>query len=486
MAQPLRRASATPRPFHEPAAAPSRQVPHANIPRVPPPAPEPPPPQRVARAIRADLLDFTAEPAWGATADAAVRYRADHWLLVGADGRIVDAVRERPGPDWYCDDHAGRLLTPGLVDSHVHAPQFDVLASHGAGLLDWLESHTFPAEARWADAAVAAAGADAFVAALLAHGTTTAVVFPTVHAHSADAVFAAASARELRIVCGKVLMDRDAPPALCDDVATAERDNEAGIERWHGRGRNAWAVTVRFALTSSDAQLALAGELCRRHAGVYLHTHVAESTAEVARVAARFPAARSYVDVYAAHGLLHAKSVLAHGIWLDTADRNAVAAAGALLAHCPGSNLFLGSGLFDWHACHRAGCRVALGSDVGGGTSLSLLRGTADAWRVQALRGERPTAWTLLHAATRGAAVALGLADEIGSLSPGRTADVVAWDWAVGAPALRRDAVASGAIAGIAAQGLHARVFALLQLGDERNVAATYVAGRPLYRRRDG
>ena len=433
------------------------------------------------KAIRADLLDFTAEPAWGSTGLDGVRYRPDHWLLIDAQGRIAGAQVQTPGPDWQLIDHRGKLLMPGFIDTHVHAPQLDVIASHGAGLLDWLETYTFPAEQRWADPAVAQAGAAYFLDALLAHGSTAAVVFPTVHAGSADALFAAAQQRGMRLVAGKVLMDRHAPAALCDDVAGAERDCEALIQRWHGQGRNSYAVTVRFAVTSTPGQLAMAGALGRRHAGLYMQTHVAENQAEVDWVARLFPQARSYLDVYAQHGLLHERAVLAHGIWLDAQDRARLRDSGAQIAFCPSSNLFLGSGLFDWQAAVDSGHRVSLATDVGGGTSLSMQRTLAEAYKVQALRGARLSAWTLLHAATRGSAESLGLGHEMGHLGAGALADVVVWDWAHGPVAAHRDAIASGAVPGlpgVPAQDLHARVFAWLTLSEERNLVACWVAGQ--------
>ncbi len=430
-------------------------------------------------ALRADLLDFSAAPRWGDTGLHGVRWRPDHWLLV-TDGRIVDALPgdQPPGDDWQRVDRRGRLLMPGFIDTHVHSPQLDVIASPAAGLLDWLQTYTFPAEQRFADPAVAADGAARFLDALLAHGTTAAVVFPTVHKVSAEALFAAAAARGMRLVAGKVLMDRHAPDGLRDDVAGAERDCEELIARWHGQGRNAYAVTVRFAATSTPDQLSMAGDLCRRHPGVYMQTHVAENTAEVRWIAELFPAARSYLDVYRQHGLLHERAVLAHGIWLDAPDRALLRETGAQIAHCPTSNLFLGSGLFDWQAAVDSGHRVSLASDVGGGTSLSMVRTIAEAYKVQALRGTRLTAWSALHAATRGAAQALQLDGEIGHLDPGAMADLALWDWAQGAVATHRDAVARGAVPGLAAQDLHARVFAWLMLADERNLVATCVAGR--------
>ena len=424
-------------------------------------------------AIFGDLLDFTAEPAWGETLSSAVRWRPAHWLLVEG-GRIVAVQADAPDASWERHDHAGRLVLPGFIDTHVHSPQLDVIASYGTELLDWLNTYTFPAEQRYADAAQAEAGAALFLDALLAHGTTSAVVFPTVHKVSADALFAAAAQRGMRLIAGKVLMDRHAPDGLRDDVVQAERDCRELIERWHGHGRLAYAVTVRFAPTSSPEQLAMAGRLCAQDPTLYMQTHVAENRDEVRWVRELFPEARSYLDVYARAGLLHPRSVLAHGIWLDDADRAALRDSGAQIAHSPSSNLFLGSGLFGWRAAEQAGAAVSVASDVGGGTSLSMLRTLADAYKVQAMAGERLTAWKALHAATRGAAAALGLGDEIGSLEPGRHADVAVWDRSVGPVARQRLGVS---------QSLHEQVFAWLTLGDERNLVAAYVAGRLSHRR---
>jgi guanine deaminase len=424
-------------------------------------------------ALRGDLLDFTSAPAWGETESAAVRYRPDHWLLIEG-GCVAGVQAEAPGEDWQRHDHAGRLILPGFIDTHVHSPQIDVIASYGTELLDWLTTHTFPAEARHADDAHTEATAALFLDALLAHGTTSAVVFPTVHKASVDALFAAAEARGMRVIAGKVLMDRNAPDNLRDDVVTGGREMEELIARWHGRARLAYAVTVRFAATSSSGQLELAGHLCAADPSLYMQTHVAENRAEVRWVKELFPEARSYLDVYTQAGLLNAKSVFAHGIWLDDADRAALAAAGAQIAHSPSSNLFLGSGLFGWRAAEAAGVNVSLASDVGGGTSLSMLRTMADAYKVQALAGERLTAWKALHAATRGAAHALGLENEIGSFDSGSSADVCVWDRAVGPVAMRREQVA---------RTLHEHVFAWMMLADERNLVEAFVAGESRYAR---
>jgi len=429
---------------------------------------------RTKLALRGDLLDFTATPAWGQLDSPAVRSQPDHWLLIDEHGRIAGTQGQEPDASWTKQDHRGRLILPGFIDTHVHAPQLDVIASYGAELLDWLNTYTFPAEQRYADPALARRGAARFLDALLAHGTTSAVVFPTVHKVSAEALFEAARSRGMRLIAGKVLMDRHAPDGLRDDVAQAERDCVDLIQRFHGQDRLAYAVTVRFAPTSTPAQLAMAGALCRADASLYMQTHVAENRSEVEWVARLFPAARSYLDVYAREGLLHPRAVLAHGIWLDEADRAVLAGSGAQVAFCPSSNLFLGSGLFDWVGARAAGFAVSAASDVGGGTSLSMQRTLADGYKVQAMAGQRLTAWVALHAATRGAAEGLGLQHEIGHFGLGTLADVCVWDWAHGPVAEARFEVA---------RELHEKLFAWMTLSDERNLVTSLVAGRTRYQR---
>ncbi len=431
-----------------------------------------------------DLLDFPSDPGFATPDEAsqagAVRWRPEHRVRIEA-GRIV-AVEPQSAPlpsDWAqvpVREHRGQLTLPGFIDTHVHAPQLDVIASYGTELLDWLNTYTFPAERRYADPLVSQRGAVTFLNALWAHGTTAAVVFPTVHKVSAEALFDTASRVQMRLVTGKVLMDRHAPDGLRDDVTQAEHDCVDLIQRWHGRDRQAFAVTVRFAPTSTPEQLAMAGALCQSHAGVFMQTHVAENRDEVKWVAELFPTARSYLDVYDRDGLIGPRAVLAHGIWLDTDDRAVMKAHGAQIAHSPSSNLFLGSGLFNWRQAEDEGVHVSLASDVGGGTSLSMLRNMGDAYKIQALQGVRLTAWKALHTATAGAAAHLGLADEMGLIEPGRMADLCAWSWSHGAVDAHRDAIAQ------ASGRLHERVFAWMTLADERHLRETLIAGGSVYR----
>lgn len=429
-------------------------------------------------AVQGDILHLRADPGWTPEPAAAVEFLPDGWLLV-ENGKVAGlrAADAPPDAGWDRVDWRGHLILPGFLDTHVHSPQLDVIASYGTELLDWLETYTFPAEGAYADPAVAEAGADRFLHALLANGVTAAVVFPTVHKGATDALFARAQALGMRLIAGKVLMDRHCPPDLADpSVAAAERDSVELIERWHGVDRLAYAITPRFAPTSTEEQLALSGELLRAYAGraggLYMQTHVAENPSEVKWVGELFPEARSYLDVYARYGLLGRRSVLAHGIWLDAHDRGVLAEAGGQIASCPSSNMFLGSGLFPWTETEAAGVAVSLASDVGGGTSLSPLRTLADAYKVLALRGERLTAWKALHAATLGAARALELDGEVGHFGSGTIADFAVWRWAEGPVQTRRQEMA---------RNLHERVFAWMTLGDAHNLVATYVQGRQLY-----
>ena len=435
------------------------------------PSAQPRPTRRLA--LRGDILHLLGDPGWGEDGGEAVRFEPDGWLLV-EDGRVLSVQPADAPPDasWTREDWRGHLVLPGFIDPHVHAPQLDVIASFGAPLLDWLERYTFAAEARFADPEQSRLGAERFIRALLSHGTTSAVVFATVHRNSSDALFTVAQRLGMRLITGKVLMDRNCPEELRDEVKQAERDCIESIERWHGVDRLAYAVTPRFAATSSPAQLGMAGRLLQayeRHAGgLYMQSHLAENRDEVQWIARLFPQSRSYLDVYAGAGLLTRRSVLAHGIWVDDADRALLARTGTSIAFSPSSNLFLGSGLFDWARARAAGVQVAPASDVGGGTSLCQLRTLADGYKVLALQGQRMPAWAALHAVTRGAAQTLELDHEIGHFGAGTMADVVVWRWADGAVQQRRQDMA---------RSLHERLFAWMTLADEHNVAAVYVRG---------
>ncbi|WP_375380545.1 guanine deaminase [uncultured Sphingomonas sp.] len=417
---------------------------------------------------RGEWLSVPLDPAVAGAA--AIRHEPDGLVLV-EDGIVVArGPYEVLAPTLARDMAVTRLpglLVPGFVDAHVHYPQIDRIAAHGEQLLEWLTRHIFPAEAAFADRGHADAVAAFFLDELLRHGTTSALAFATVHAASVDALFEAALARNMRIVSGKVLMDQG-PDTLRDDVASGRTDTEALIARWRGRGRLGYAVSPRFALTSSDAQLRDAGNILADHPNVLLHTHLAENDGELAAVAARFRHAADYLDVYDRFGLVGSRSVFAHGIHLGTRELARMTACGSGIAFCPSSNLFLGSGLFDLERVAGHGVRVGLGSDVGAGTSLSLLATMGEAYKVGQMRGASLDPFRALHLATAGGAALLGLADRIGALEPGQEADFVQLD-AAATPLLARRT---------AGLPLAERLFALQVLSDDRTVRSTWVAGR--------
>jgi len=365
-------------------------------------------------------------------------------------------------------DYVGKIIVPGFIDCHVHFPQLDIIASYGEQLLDWLNRYAYPVEAEFSDEAHAREVAGVFLDELLINGTTTALVFGTVHAHSADAIFEAAEARGMRLIAGKVLMDRNCPAELQDDPVSAYTDSKALIERWHGKGRLGYAITPRFALTSSEEQLAAAGRLAAEYPDVWMHTHLAENTDEVEEIARQFPDSRSYLDVYDRFGLLRERSVFAHCLHMDDIDRRCMAEKGGAAAFCPISNLFLGSGLFDLHAMWQADVPVGLGTDVGGGTSLSMLKTASEAYKVLHLQDQALPAASALYLATLGAAEALYLDDKIGNFEPGMEADFIVLDPAGTSLSKRRTDITSS---------IEETLFAITMLGDDRHIAATYVAG---------
>jgi guanine deaminase len=419
------------------------------------------------RAFRGSILHFREDP--GSASPASSYEYLEDGVLVVEGGRIARVVPARDAAlpkEIEVVDHRGRLIVPGFIDAHVHYSQTDVIASPGKNLLDWLERFTFPAEARFGDPAHAREVAEFFLDELARNGTTSALVMATCHRASADAFFEAAERRDLRMAAGQVMMDRHCPEELRG--SELERHTHELIERWDRKGRLHYAITPRFAITSSPEQLALAGRLAKAHPDAFVHSHLAEHPDEVARVRELFPECRNYLDVYARHGLLRERSVYAHCIHLEPEDRRLMGEAGAVAAFCPTSNLFLGSGLFDLEASDQAGLRFALGTDVAGGTSFSMLRTMEEAYKVAQLQGQHLTATRAFYLATLGSARALRLDDRIGSFEPGREADFIVLD---------PDATPLLARRQRAARTLEERLFAWMVLGDERAVGATYVLG---------
>jgi guanine deaminase len=426
-----------------------------------------------ARIVRGRVLSFADDPA--ASGSSAHSVIEDGAVLVA--GGLIEAVGEardilaRAPHGALVDDHAGCVITAGFIDAHIHYPQTQVIGSYGAQLLDWLHNYTFVEEQKFADPAHCARIADFFLDELTRCGTTTAMVYCTVHPPSVDAFFAAAEKRGARMIAGKVMMDRDAPEALMDTPQRGYDESKALIERWRGRGRLGYAITPRFAVTSTQAQLEAAGALAREFPQCYVQTHADENKVEIARVVALFPEARSYIDVYARAGLTGPRSVFGHCIHLQDSEVAELAASRSVAAFCPTSNLFLGSGLFDQARLARAGVRTALATDVGGGTSYSMLRTAAEGYKVLQLNHQSWPALQAFYRMTLGNARALSLDDCIGSIEAGKEADLVVLD-PRSTPALaHRLETARG--------DLEVELFALITMGDDRAVRQTYVAGEP-------
>jgi len=374
------------------------------------------------------------------------------------------------------EDYGDCIVMPGFIDAHIHFPQYRMLAAPGKDLLDWLTRFTFPEESRYADAAYAAAAAETFLTRLAQHGTTAAMAFCSVHKACAEALFAAAHRRNMALVTGKTMMDRNAIPAMQDDVQTGARDTADLYRAWHGKGRLRYAVTPRFAVTSSEAQLRASGELLASLSGALMQTHLSESPGEIAFVGKLFPAARDYTDVYDQYGLLGDRSFFAHGIHLSERECARLSESGSTVVHCPTSNTFLGSGLMSMAHLRKSGRPVHLGlaTDVGGGTSYSMLATMGEAYKVQMLAGYKPSALELFRLATRGNAERLRLDSATGSLEVGKFADLVVLDPRATPVLASRQELS---------QSLEDVLFALAILGDDRAVRATYVAGRKVHQR---
>ncbi len=423
------------------------------------------------KAYRAALLRFAD--------DGTPVFDEDGLLVIAPGAGGVQVVQAAGGhatlapryPGLAIEHLPGRLLAPGFVDLHVHFPQTDVIGSPAEGLLPWLENYTFPHESRFADAGYAQGVAEVFLDELLRHGVTTALTFATSHPESVDALMAAAQRRGLRLIGGKVMQDRHSPDGVRDETEQSLLDTEALIRKWHGQGRLGYAITPRFVPSCSDAQLRGAGELAARYPDVWIQSHVAENADEIAWVRELHPQARSYLSVYGDFGLLRERAIYAHCIHFDDADRALMRETGAAAAVSPTSNLFLGSGFFDYEGADRVGFRYGLASDVGGGTSFSPFHTMLAAYYVGREGRTKPgvslTPGHLWWQHTAGAAQALGLAGVIGNLQPGCEADFLVLN-PQATPLLARKA-------GMA-RSLDELLFSLIVLGDDRVIERAHIA----------
>ncbi|NVN05885.1 guanine deaminase [Asaia spathodeae] len=389
---------------------------------------------------------------------------------ITAIGNYADLAPDLP-PDMPVTDHRGCLIGPGFIDAHVHCPQFGVIASYGEQLLSWLERYVFPEERRFVDRVYAGQIAESFLDSLLDHGTTTAAVYCTVHPESVEAFFAASQKRNTRMIAGKVLMDRNAPDYLRDTAQSSYDESRRLIDTWHGTGRQLYAVTPRFAPTSTEEQLNLAGALLDTAPGLFMQTHLLETVQEARWVEALFPHRSGYLDVYDRAGLVRPRSIFGHAVHVTEQDLTRCSHAGCTLAHCPTSNAFLGSGAFRLFDALRPDRRVAvaLGTDIGGGNSLSMLRVMNDAYTAAQSHGTSLHPVQSYWLATAGAAQALGLAPQIGQIEPGAEADICVLN-PMATPLMAQRAERAETVPDL--------LFALSMLGDDRAIEATYVMGR--------
>ncbi|WP_334193103.1 guanine deaminase [Pararhodobacter sp.] len=407
---------------------------------------------------------------------AAARYEAEGAVLIEG-GRILavgpasDLRAAHPGARLH--DYGRALISPGFVDAHAHYPQTGIIASWGKRLIDWLNTYTFPEEARFGDPVHARQAAETCLDLMLAHGTTSVCSFCTIHPESVDAFFAAAQARGMRVMAGKTCMDRNAPDSLRDTAQAAYDQSKALLERWHGVDRLGYVITPRFAPTSTPDQLAALGALWAEHPEVAMQTHLSEQKEEIRWVAELFPEARDYLDVYERFGLLGPRGLYGHAIHLEPRERDRLREVGAALVHCPTSNAFIGSGLFDMAGLKAAGHRIGLATDIGGGSSFSMLRTMAAAYEIAQLRGEALHPAQLWWLATAGSAGALGLGESIGRIAPGYEADLAVVDLA-STPAIAQRAARAG--------DLWEALFPTIMMGDDRAILATWVNGKPIHR----
>ena len=423
--------------------------------------------------LRGRILTYVREPVGPEDTDAFIHI--EDGALVAEGGRIAAVgAFTHIAPAWpkaKTIDHRPHLLMPGFIDTHLHMPQTQVIASWGKDLLYWLNTYTFPEEARFADHAHAADIAGRLLDTLLRHGTTTAVAYCSGHRTSAEALFAAAAARNQFIVAGKVMMNRNAPSTVLDTAQSGYDESEALIAKWHGRGRAQYAITPRFAITSTPAQLEAAGALARNHSDCYVQTHLSENADEIALTAELYPKARDYFDVYQHYGLAGPKSLFGHCLHMSGRERAAMGETGSVAVFCPTSNLFLGSGLFDAGAFSADGVRQAIATDIGGGTSYSMQRTHDEGFEVLQLHGQQMHLLRAFCWIRRGNAEALSASDRSGALDPGNDTDTIV---------LNARATPEMALRMARVDALADELFVLQTLGDERAIAQTYVAGRPM------
>lgn len=416
--------------------------------------------------LRGRVLTFLSEPQ-GFDDTASYRYLEDGAIMI-EDGKIVAVGDYAPVDDAEVIDHRPHLILPGFIDTHLHYVQSQIVASYAGSLLEWLNTYTFVEEQKFGQQGHAEAIASAFYDELIRNGTTTAAAYCSSHPRSVDAYFGEAEKRNMLMIGGKVMMDRNAPQALCDTAQSGYDDTKMLIERWHGRGRALYAISPRFAITSTPDQLEASRTLVAEHPQCYVQTHLSENAVEITNSMELYPGSPDYTGIYEDYGLLGSRTLLGHCIHLNHRETRVLAETGSVAVFCPTSNLFLGSGLFDHERLSKAGVRIGVATDIGGGTSYGMLETMAEGYKVLQLRGQRLTPFNSFYMMTLGNARALSLEGAIGAIAPGNAADLVVLDAAATpAMALRMATVTS----------LAEELFLLQTLGDDRAIAEVYVAG---------
>lgn len=434
--------------------------------------------QHSLKAIRGNFLDIVKTVEQPEEIESHLRFIEDglmllrsgkvEWFGTWQEGKhlIPEGIRVR--------DYSGKMIVPGFVDTHIHYPQSEMVGAYGEQLLEWLNKHTFPAERRYNDIEYAREMSAFFIKQLLRNGTTTALVFGTVHPESVDALFEAAHNINMRMIAGKVMMDRNAPDYLLDTAETSYTQSKALIERWHHNGRLLYAITPRFAPTSTPEQLAMAQRLREEYPDTYLHTHLCENKDEIEWVKALYPERKGYLDVYHHYGLTGKNSVFAHCVHLEEPEWDCLRDTGSSIAFCPTSNLYLGSGLFNLRKAWHKQIKVGMGTDIGAGTTFNMLQTLNEAYKVMQLQGWRMSAYEAFYLATLGGAKALGLDDIIGNFNIGKEADFVVLEpTATPLQQLRYDNSVT----------LMDKLFVMMTLGDDRSIYRTYVDGQLVYER---
>jgi len=444
------------------------------------------------KIFQANILYFLKDPTIVDNPSECLKYYEDGLLII-EDGYIKDSGEYKTLIKKYALDtndistaYKNKLIIPGFIDTHIHYAQTEIIGSYGEELLPWLEKYTFPTEMKFKDKKYADKISEFFINQLLKNGTTTALVLGTVHENSINSIFKAASKKQMRLIAGKVMMDTNAPKELCDTAISSYQQSEKLIKKWHKKQRLLYAITPRFAPTSTKKQLKLAGKLKRKYPSVYVHTHLSENKKEIAWVKSLFPKAKSYLDVYDKAGLVGEKSIFAHAIHLEKNEYKTLSKKNASVSFCPTSNLFLGSGLFKIRKLKKKNIKLGIGTDIGAGTSFNMLKTLQEAYKVVSLeqntsnKREALNSYEAFYQATLGGAVSLHLESKIGKLESSYEADFIVVDFAADElQKLRINNLKSDPKDTLAI--LEEKLFSLLITGDDRNIAATYVNGKQVY-----